>query len=47
MIQNRELNSEQQEELINILKARFEKNRNRLNGLEWATLQTILSFIWI
>lgn len=32
----RELSSEQSEALLNILKARFEKNKNRHQGLEWA-----------
>jgi hypothetical protein len=37
-----ELSSEQREELIRALKARFEKNMNRHNGLEWAQLQAKL-----
>ncbi|HTS37857.1 MAG TPA: DUF4256 domain-containing protein [Candidatus Solibacter sp.] len=32
----------QREELLAILKARFEKNMNRHNGLEWAQVQTKL-----
>lgn len=34
--------SEQREELLNTLKARFEKNRNRHKGLEWAEIQARL-----
>ncbi|WP_316794308.1 DUF4256 domain-containing protein [Pedobacter frigoris] len=33
------LSSEQREELLNVLKARFEKNMNRHKGLEWAKVQ--------
>lgn len=36
------LSSAQHEELLNALKARFEKNRNRHKGLEWAKVQTRL-----
>ena len=36
------LSSEQSEELLRALKARFEKNMNRHNGLEWAKVQTKL-----
>ena len=36
------LTSEQREELISALKARFEKNTNRHKGLEWAQLQAKL-----
>ena len=36
------LSSEQHEELLSALKARFEKNMNRHNGLEWAKVQTKL-----
>ncbi len=32
----KELSPEQQEELLSVLKARFEKNRNRHKALEWA-----------
>ena len=35
----KELSPEQQEELLGILKARFEKNSNRHKGLEWAEVQ--------
>lgn len=38
----KELSSEQREELIRALKARFEKNINRHKGLEWAKLQVKL-----
>jgi hypothetical protein len=34
----RELSKEQKEELIGILKVRFEKNMNRHKGLEWAKI---------
>jgi hypothetical protein len=37
-----ELSPEQSEELLGVLKARFEKNMNRHNGLEWAKVQTKL-----
>jgi hypothetical protein len=37
-----ELSQEQREELINILKARFEKNMNRHKGLEWSDVQAML-----
>jgi hypothetical protein len=33
---------EQREELLGALKARFEKNMNRHEGLEWAKVQTKL-----
>src|ERR1700757_2373925 len=38
----KELSREQREELIGALKARFEANRNRHKGLEWAKVQTKL-----
>ncbi|NTW25245.1 MAG: DUF4256 domain-containing protein [Lentimicrobium sp.] len=38
----KQLPPEQREELISTLKARFEKNMNRHNGLEWAKLQAKL-----
>src|SRR5881275_195910 len=38
----KELLPEQCEELISVLKARFEKNMNRHKGLEWTTIQTKL-----
>jgi len=34
----KKLSSEQREELLNVLKARFEKNMNRHKGLEWANV---------
>jgi hypothetical protein len=37
-----ELSSEQREELLRALKARFEKNMNRHKGLEWAKVQAKL-----
>jgi hypothetical protein len=36
---NKELTSNQREELLVTLKARFEKNMNRHKGLEWAKVQ--------
>ncbi|MFT9599400.1 DUF4256 domain-containing protein, partial [Mesobacillus sp.] len=39
---NKELSREQQEELLGILKARFEKNMARHEGLEWAEVQAKL-----
>lgn len=38
----KELLPEQREELLQTLKARFEKNMNRHQGLEWANIQTKL-----
>ena len=38
----KELSADQSEELIRILKDRFEKNMNRHNGLEWAKVQAKL-----
>ena len=38
----KKLSSEQREELLRALKARFEKNINRHKGLEWAKIQTKL-----
>ena len=38
----KELSSEQREELIGVLKARFEKNMHRHKGLEWVKLQAKL-----
>jgi hypothetical protein len=35
----RKVSSEQREELLRALKARFEKNMNRHSGLEWAKVQ--------
>ena len=37
-----ELSTKQREELLGILKARFEKNMNRHKGLEWAKVQAKL-----
>ena len=39
---NKELSPEQREELLSVLKARFEKNMDRHKGLEWAKVQTKL-----
>lgn len=38
----KDLSSKQREELLSVLKARFEKNRNRHKGLEWAQVQAKL-----
>ena len=38
----KELSSEQREELLKILKTRFEKNMNRHKGLEWSEVQAKL-----
>jgi hypothetical protein len=38
----KELPSKQREELLKVLKARFEKNMNRHKGLEWAKVQAKL-----
>ena len=38
----KKLSPEQREELLNVLKARFEKNMNRHKGLEWAKVQAKL-----
>ena len=37
-----ELSQEQREELIKVLKARFEKNMNRHKGIDWGKVQTKL-----
>ena len=39
---NSELSTKQQAEIIAVLKARFEKNLNRHNGIEWTKLQAAL-----
>src|ERR1017187_4423777 len=39
---NKELSAEQREELLRVLKARFEKNLNRHKGLEWAKVKAKL-----
>ena len=38
----KELTSEQQKELLNVLKDRFEKNMNRHEGLDWIDIQAKL-----
>ena len=40
MSSKKELTSDQQNELVNILKKRFEKNMNRHKGLKWEEIQT-------
>jgi hypothetical protein len=42
MENRKELSAEQREELIKILKVRFEKNKSRHTGLEWANVQSKL-----
>ena len=42
MNSHKELSPEQGEELLNTLKARFEKNMNRHKGLEWSKVQAKL-----
>ncbi|RAU91858.1 DUF4256 domain-containing protein [Paenibacillus sp. YN15] len=37
--ENRKLSAEQQEELLGVLKTRFEKNMSRHEGLDWADVQ--------
>jgi hypothetical protein len=37
------LSPEQREELLSVLKARFEKNMNRHKGLEWAEVKAKLA----
>jgi len=39
----KELQPEQREELFSVLKARFEENKDRHKGVEWATIQAKLS----
>ena len=39
---NKELSPNQREELLNTLKARFEKNKDRHKGIEWAKVQSKL-----
>ena len=43
MENKKQLSPEQQKELISTLKARFEKNRNRHEGMEWAQVETRLN----
>ena len=38
----KELSAKEREELLNVLKARFEKNKNRHKGLEWAKVSAKL-----
>jgi len=38
----KELSGKEREELLNVLKARFEKNKNRHKGLEWAKVSAKL-----
>jgi hypothetical protein len=42
MNNKKKLSSEQQEELLQTLKVRFEKNKNRHKGVEWTSVQTRL-----
>jgi hypothetical protein len=41
-VSTKEFSPEQRKELLGVLKARFEKNMNRHNGLEWAEVQAKL-----
>ena len=41
-VSNKELSLEQREELLKVLKARFEKNMHRHEGVEWAKVQARL-----
>ena len=41
-INKKKLSPEQREELLRALRARFEKNMNRIKGLEWAKVQAKL-----
>ncbi|HEY7211188.1 MAG TPA: DUF4256 domain-containing protein [Bryobacteraceae bacterium] len=43
MNNKKELSGKQREELLGALQARFEKNRNRHKGLEWAQVQAKLA----
>lgn len=42
MKNSKELSPEQREELLRVMKVRFEKNMNRHKGLEWANVQAKL-----
>jgi len=42
MSSNKELSAEQREELLDVLKIRFEKNNNRHEGLDWIKIQAKL-----
>lgn len=42
MQQTKDMNATRREELLSVLKARFEKNMNRHEGLEWAKVQAKL-----
>ena len=42
MSNKKKLSAEQRDELLEALKARFEKNKNRHKGLEWAKVQSKL-----
>ncbi|MBX2945105.1 MAG: DUF4256 domain-containing protein [Cyclobacteriaceae bacterium] len=42
IITKKKLSRDQQEELLNVLKTRFEKNKNRHKGFEWGKVQTRL-----
>jgi len=41
--EQKELSAEQRSELLNTLKARFEKNKSRHEAIEWANVQTKLA----
>jgi hypothetical protein len=42
MQRTKDMNATEREELLSVLKARSEKNRNRHEGLEWAKVQAKL-----
>jgi len=42
MSAKKKLSSQQREELLSVLKTRFEKNKSRHKGIEWAKVQTRL-----
>lgn len=42
MNSNKQLSAEQQDDLLRVLKVRFEKNMNRHEGLDWAAIQAKL-----
>lgn len=42
----KEVSPEQREELLKVLKARFDNNKNRHKGLEWAKVQARLESHW-
>ncbi len=43
IVNKKQLSAEQCEKLLNVLNVRFENNRNRHKGLEWADVQAKLN----